>query len=124
MTDKNVTRLGWIAAAIYVALLVGLITALYLVRRNAIASLGSPQEQQAWDQWRAEARRHDGTEGTVKRRVPSSTEPPALLLLRDHFGACVVGAVVLTSILYWSSAFFVRGALFGPTFLVEGPRRD
>jgi hypothetical protein len=50
----------------------------------------------------------------VKRREPKSAEPPALVLMRDHFAVCLSLAVVLSSVLFGTFMFFVRGALTSP----------
>jgi hypothetical protein len=119
MTASTGHRWGWIAGILYVTLLVAGVASLFAARRSALKSLGTSQELQAWEQWREEARRQDGTTGSVQRRAPSRAEPPALILLRDHFGTCVFGAIFLTTILYWSTVLFVRGALFGPKFEID-----
>ena len=49
--------------------------------------------------------------GPVRRRVPKSTEPPALVLMRDYFGVSLIGAVLFTTVLYWVIAWFVMGIL-------------
>jgi hypothetical protein len=46
----------------------------------------------------------------VKRRPPKSPQPPALLLMRDYFGVCLALAIVLSSVLFATFMFFVRGA--------------
>ena len=49
--------------------------------------------------------------GPVKRRVPKSAEPPALKLMRDHFGVCLGLSLVLSSVLFGTFMIFVRGAI-------------
>jgi hypothetical protein len=48
---------------------------------------------------------------TVKRRAPKSAEPPALVLMRDYFAVCLALAIVLSTVLFGTFMFFVRGAL-------------
>jgi hypothetical protein len=43
--------------------------------------------------------------------VPKSTEPPALVLMRDYFIVSLVGAILFTTVLYWVIAWFVMGIL-------------
>ena len=47
----------------------------------------------------------------VQRRAPKSAEPPALVLMRDHFAACLAIAVLLSSVLFGTFMVLVRGAL-------------
>jgi hypothetical protein len=47
--------------------------------------------------------------GPVKRDVPKSEEPPALVLMRDFFGVMLAGALLFTSMLYWILAWFLTG---------------
>jgi hypothetical protein len=49
-------------------------------------------------------------DGPVKRRPPTSDEPPALRLMRDYFGICLGATLVFGSLLFgmiWGAA---RGA--------------
>ena len=45
------------------------------------------------------------------RRPPSTVEPPALLLMRDHFTVVMSGAVLFGSLLFATIALAARGAL-------------
>jgi hypothetical protein len=119
-----VKRWGWIAVILYVVLLVGGLASLPVARSRAIAYMGSTPERKAWEGWRDEVRRQDDAGGSVKRRVPSSVEPPTLVLLRDHFVTCVMGGFLLTTLLYWSTVFFIRGAIFGPKFQINTADRE
>jgi hypothetical protein len=56
--------------------------------------------------------------GPVKRRVPGSLEPPALVLMRDHFAVCLGFALLLSTVLFGTFMFFVRGAMWS-----GGPHR-
>lgn len=113
------TRFGWSALGVYGFVLLGLSLALLTARSAALASFGTPDAKQAWQQWRDEVAHRDGAPSPVARRAPTSLEPPTLVLLRDHFGICFAGALLLTSVLYWVFALLVRGAMFGPKFEVD-----
>jgi hypothetical protein len=80
-------------------------------RQWAFDVYGSPQSQTEWDNWRSDVEKHVERPATVQRRVPKSQEPPALVLMRDYFPICFVGAMGLTAVLTGTFLLFVRGAL-------------
>ncbi len=47
----------------------------------------------------------------VRRKAPSSDEPPALVLMRDYFGVMLSGAVLFGSLLFAVLAIALRGVL-------------
>jgi hypothetical protein len=98
-------------ALAYIAVIVAVVAAMLQVRRQAIATFGGPQAQAEWDQWREDAKKMASSDGPVKRREPKSAEPPALVLMRDHFAVCLGLSLVLTSVLFGTFMIFVRGAL-------------
>jgi len=108
---SSVANLAWaIGGVVWLALLVGL---LFLARDWAFEELTTTEARADWESWRAEVRRQhaDGATEPVRRRVPQSAEPPSLVLLRDHFGACLGGTLIFGSLLYVVSVIFLRGAL-------------
>ncbi len=98
----------WLAA--YVALLGGVAGGMLKIRGEAIFLYGTAEAQAEWDAWRADAKKMEEQPGVVKRRAPKSAEPPALVLMRDHFGVCLGGALVLSSVLFGTFMMLVRGA--------------
>jgi hypothetical protein len=102
-----------VCSALYVLLLAGVIGGSFYARSWAIAVYGSPQAQAQWDQWRAGAERLS-TEGPVKRRVPKSDKPPALVLATAYFGVCLTIVLVLTTVLFATAVYFVQGVLRSP----------
>lgn len=96
---------------LYAAVLAAVAGALVRARQNALATYGSDEAQTEWDQWRSDAKDMAMGAGPVKRREPKSPEPPALVLMRDHFAACLGLALVLSTVLFGTFMFFVRGAL-------------
>jgi len=102
-----------ICGLLYVLLLAAVIGGSWFARNWAISVYGSPQAQAQWDQWRAEAAKL-ATEGPVKRRVPKSDQPPALVLATTYYGVCLTIAVALTTVLYGTAAYFVLGVLRSP----------
>jgi hypothetical protein len=97
------------------ALLMGFIVwGLLAARGWALAALSTPQAVGDWQAWREDVRRQQDEPRPVRRRVPSSAEPPALVLMRDHFPVMLEGAIVLGTVIYWVTAWLVVGALSTP----------
>ena len=101
----------WLAA--YLAMLAAVVVTLLDVRRQSLATLDTPQARAQWDEWRKAAQREATGAGPVQRRVPKSSEPPALVLLRDYFGVCLAAAVTFSSLLFFVLMFTIRGAVGG-----------
>ena len=55
----------------------------------------------------------------VQRRVPKSNEPPALVMMRDHFAVSLFAAVLFSTMLYWVLAWFVMGVNQPPDQTIE-----
>ena len=90
-----------------VALIMG---GVFYGRRQALAIYGSAGAQEEWDAWRADAKKMAEQPGTVKRACRKSAEPPALVLMRDYFAVCLGLAMLLSTVLFGTFMFFVRGA--------------
>jgi hypothetical protein len=114
-----VRRFLIIAGSGYVLMAIALVTGLTIARNAAAKSFGSEAAKRDWEEWRQDTATQQKSQQPVERSVPRSEEPPTLVLLRDHFGTCLVTSFMLTSVLYWTTALFVRGILFGPSFPVE-----
>lgn len=102
-----------ICGFLYVLLLAAVIGGCWYARNWAISVYGSPQAQAQWDEWRAKAAKL-ANEGPVKRRVPKSDQPPALVLATTYYGVCLTIAVMLTTVLYGTVAFFILGVMRSP----------
>src|SRR3954447_5573727 len=99
---------------LFFALVAGVAALMFYVRDVTLAS--SPdQSQQQWDEWRAAVQKGEENRGPVQRRVPESPEPPALRLMRDHFAVCLVGALVISSLVFGTFVLLMRGALQSPS---------
>lgn len=96
---------------LYVAFISAVVAGAFYGRRQALATYGGAAAQVEWDAWREGAQRLADESGPVKRRAPKSAEPPALVLMRDHFGVCLGLAVVLSTVLFGTLMLFIRGAL-------------
>ena len=109
MKHLTTGNLAWLAAYLLVmASVVGGVTAF---RDWALHTFDTPAARAEWQTWRDEATKQAASDGPVKRRIPKSGEPPALRLMRDYFVTCEVLAVVLSSALFATFAFLLRGAL-------------
>ena len=94
----------------YVALVVAVVWAMNRTRDWAVATLSNEAAQANWDEFRHDAKEFSRN-GPVKRRVPPSSEPPTLRLLRDHFPASLAAALFFSSAVYWSAALLLRGSI-------------
>jgi len=95
----------------YLAVMALVVTGVMYGRRQALLIYGSQEAQGEWDAWREDAKKMAEEPAVVSRRQPKSTEPPALVLMRDYFGICLAGAVLLSSVLFGTFMVFVRGAM-------------
>jgi hypothetical protein len=105
-----------VIGVLYVAFLFVLVTLLLIARQRALSTDGSIASQEHWQDWRAEAQRQQEGTGPVSRRVPKSSEPPSLVLLRDHFATSLAIVLTLSSALFFTIAIMVRGVFVGPSF--------
>lgn len=92
---------------VVVALAVG---GMMWARQQAMRTYGSAAAQEEWDAWRKVAIDQAEGNGPVIRKVPRSAEPPALVLMRDHFGSCLGAALLAAVGLYGTFAVLLRGA--------------
>lgn len=86
----------------------------FSARRWALQELATPAAHRQWETWREDVRQGRDPQGaTVSRRTPGSAEPPALILLRDYFSVCLVGAIIFSSLLFSMTAWFLIGVYRG-----------
>lgn len=102
------SHLAWLVG--YVATIALVTAGVYYGRQQAVAVYGSGQAQQDWDAWRSDAKKMSEQRNQVQRRAPKSTEPPALVLMRDHFAVCLTIAIVLSTVLFGTFMLLVQGA--------------
>ncbi len=69
--------------------------------------MDTPEAQAQWEAWR-EVRAEPAAD--LPRAAPAALddEPPALVLLRDHFGVMIGGAVLFSSLLFVVLMFATR----------------
>ena len=101
----------WIV--LWVVMVGGVAGAMFAVRHNVLQSAGV-HSQQDWEEWREAVQASQTKDGPVQRRVPKSDEPPAVVLLRDHFAVCLSIALVLSAVLFGTFVLFARGVLNWP----------
>jgi hypothetical protein len=95
----------------YVFMLGIVAAAMFSAREVAINRLSTPQSLIQWQAWRDDVRQQQAEPGPVQRRVPKSSEPPALVLMRDYFAVSLVGAMLFATALYWVVAWLVTGVM-------------
>ena len=117
----SLANLSWLLA--YVAILAIVIGGVFYGRAQAKMIYGSQAAQSEWESWREDTKKMAEGAGPVKRRVPKSAEPPALVLMRDHFAICLAGSVLLTSVLFGTFMVFIRGAFSPATKIGVSQRR-
>lgn len=104
-------NLAWLVA--YLAMLGSIAFGLRWYRNDATDRYGTEQAGVQWQQWR-DAAEELGASGPVRRSKPKAAEPPALLLMRDHFGSCLAISLLLSSVLFLWLMVSLRGALRPP----------
>lgn len=104
------STLGWLGG--WLIMLVLLTTGLLTVQRRVVTSLDKPEVRAQWQLWKQEAQRQTKLgAGPVQRKAPRTNEPPALILMRDHFPAVWGCSTLLMSCLYTFLAIAMRGAV-------------
>ncbi len=104
------------AVLVYVLLMGALVFGMFRARAWARETYVDQDARAQWEDFRADvAEQVEQRSSPVQRRIPRSVEPPALVLMRDYFGTCLVIAMVLTSALYGTFVFFLGGALLTRT---------
>ena len=71
--------------------------------------MSAPEAKQAWGEWRGETERPPEPGLPVARRPVQSDEPPALILMRDHFPVIMGVTLLIGSFLFAFLGFLGRG---------------
>jgi len=103
-------RWGVVLILLYTLWLAGIVAGLVYSRQSALARLSQPQAQRQWDAWRDDVRRNRVDKQGVTRRIPKSDQPACLVLMRDHFAAMLIGAIVFGTLLFAVTSFFALAA--------------
>ena len=111
--DRQSTRKRWlkICGFAYVVFLGGVVGSMFAIRGWVLAEMSSTESAAQWEAWREDVIAEQTQPAPVQRRVPQSTEPPALVLMRDYFGVSLAGVVLFSTLLFWVIAWFAAGAL-------------
>jgi hypothetical protein len=97
----------WLIA--YVIIVATVLAALRYGREMVITRMGDPESVAAWQQWAEETRRPVAPGESVERRPVKSDEPPALILMRDHFGSVQAVSLVIGTFLFCFLGFLGYG---------------
>jgi hypothetical protein len=120
----NRRAISWILWGLAYLACAGAITAAaWRGRQSAIAVYESPEGRAEWREWKEAAQAMEEKGGSLARRAPKSDEPPALVLLRDHFVTCLAGLLLAFTALFGVLMVLVRGA-YGQRSNQEIPQAD
>lgn len=93
----------------YLAMTAVVVWGLRSAREAVIAQMSAPEAKQAWGEWRGETERPPEPGLPVARRPVQSDEPPALILMRDHFPVIMGVTLLIGSFLFAFLGFLGRG---------------
>ena len=108
---------------LYVVIMSSGIGGLVYARNWARTTLDSEPARQQWEAWREETQRQHEGAGPVTRRPAKSPEPPALVLLRDHFPVCVSAWLLLGTGVLVPFYLMLHGVLRNPQPPVNSPAK-
>ena len=108
--------IGWIVG--YLVLIALIVWGFQQAYNWGTGAFSSTTEKKNWQEWRKTVVKQNKEQGPVERRVPKSEEPPLLVLMRDHYSTCLVGALIFASAIYVSLVFMIRGVASGKSFEV------
>jgi hypothetical protein len=112
MPRPSSRTIAWLAT--YLAVMVALTVALFYVRRVVVERLSQPEALANWKDWKTDTERMQQQPATATRRPVKSAEPPALVLLRDHFGPILATTLIIASFMLGFLAVTIGGSLAGP----------
>ena len=101
-------NLAWLIA--YLATITALVFTIVEVRQRTLASFDTTEQRALWDEWKRKApQAGQSHKNPVKHPQPKADEPPALLLMRDHFPVVMTAGVIFGSLLFGATMVFIRG---------------
>ena len=108
---------------IYLATMASVAGLLWRARTWATAELSRASSVDEWQKWKADVLENNAApDAPVKRRMPKSDEPPALVLLRDGFAGVLGATLVVASFIYAVAAFFTWGIFFSRATVPSGSK--
>ena len=109
MSRPALGNLLWLVSYLLIVALI--VVKLVDLRGSLLVELGTADAQANWQQWLDDESARSEQTGPVQRRTPKSAEPPSLVLLRDHFTACLTGAILFASMLFAFLMIAIKGVL-------------
>lgn len=106
---SRVTTINAALFFLYIVLMATVVWGMFAMRGWTERTYSTTVAQGEWQDFRDAVSDAVEEGGPVRRTVPKSEQPPGLVLLRDYFAQCLTIAVVLTSALFMTFAFMVRG---------------
>ncbi|MCA9102028.1 MAG: hypothetical protein KDA63_12785 [Planctomycetales bacterium] len=125
MQPTRKALLVWLS--IYVALALAGCWGAFTARQWVIDRVDNDKGAADWEAWKQDVTQTNERAGTQVRRLPEgqeSGEPPSLVLMRDHFAAVLGFGVLIGTLLFAFSAYFLHGALFAPGPPIDAPGED
>ena len=102
------TNLAWLIA--YLATVAALVLAILDVRQRTLTSFDTDEQREHWTNWKSDApqagRSH---KNPVEHPEPKADEPPALVLMRDHFPVVMTAGILFGSLLFGMTMVALRG---------------
>lgn len=124
---KPRTKADLIWFALFLLLLAATAWGMIRGRNWILATYDSDSATAEWQEWKQDAAQMERLPNVVKRKAPKSDLPPAVILMKDYFGICLVGGLGLTAVLLAALLLMMRGAFantepFVDRSLPEPPR--
>ena len=99
---------------VYLLLLAATAYGMLALRSWTLQTYDNDAASSEWQEWKEQATDMSQQSGPVKRKAPTSMEPPGLRLARDYFLACFAGGFCLAAVLLGVFLLMIRGALATP----------
>ena len=107
---NTLSRFNALAFCGWLLLVLMMVGALHTAREWVLDRFSSQEAHQQWGEWVEAAKQQASGNGPVQRRVPKSADPPVLLLMRDYYGTCLGMSLFLSTCLYGTFVWLLRGA--------------
>ena len=114
--------LVWIVT--YATVMALILIGLQAARQRIIASLSTPEALASWRAWADETQRPAGDDQPVARRPVTSDEPPALILMRDHFAVVLAVGLIIGTFLFLFVGFLASGLMRERRTADQRPNRN